>query len=72
MSLTIMVHFILMLLGVGIIAGLLYWLIGSAPFIPDPFKKGLQWVVLALCVVLLIYMIIGLIGGGTSTPLFTR
>lgn len=39
--------------------GVLYWLIGSAPFIPEPFKGFAQWFVLAACVIWAFSVLLG-------------
>ena len=33
-----LIHIVLVLIVVGIIAGLLWWLVGRAPFLPEPFS----------------------------------
>jgi hypothetical protein len=69
MDISGLVHIVLVLIIVGMIAGLLWWLVGRAPFLPEPFKSIIQWVILALCVIFLIYaVLLPLVGGsGTST-----
>jgi hypothetical protein len=58
MDVAYMVHVVLVLIIVGMIAGLLYWLVGAAPFIPDTFKKVIQYVILAVCVIYLIFAVL--------------
>jgi hypothetical protein len=67
-----LVHMVLVLLVVGMIAGLLWYLVGRAPFLPDPFKQVIQWVILVVCVIFLIYaVLLPIIGGsGSGRPLF--
>lgn len=50
------------LLGVGVVLGIAYFLVGAAPFINDMFKKILQYAVLFVGAILLIYLILGWIG----------
>jgi len=50
------------LLGIGVILGIAYYLIGAAPFINDMFKKILQYAVIFVGAVILIYLILGWIG----------
>lgn len=58
-------HFVIVLLVVGIIAGLLYYLVQRAPFIPDPFKPVLLWIILAFCVLfVIIEVLLPMIGDG--------
>jgi hypothetical protein len=66
MDISGLVHLVLVLLVVGMIAGLLWWLVGRAPFIVEPFKSVIQWVILAICIIFLIYaVLIPLVGGGS-------
>jgi hypothetical protein len=66
-----LVHLVVVLIVAGIIIGLLWWMVGSAPFIPANFKAVIQWVILALCVLFVIAeVLIPLMnGGGTTAPL---
>lgn len=67
------VHLILVLIIVGIIAGLLWWLVAKAPFIPEPFKGVIQWIILAACVLFLIFdLLLPLVEGTGTTHLFHR
>ena len=60
-----LIHTLWVLIIVGIIAGLLYWLASKAPFLPEPFKPIIMWVILAICVIFLIaYVLLPLIGAG--------
>ena len=67
-----LIHIVLVLIVVGIIAGLLWWLVGRAPFLPEPFKSVIQWIILAFCVIFLIYAILLPLVGGDSRPLLHR
>lgn len=42
-----------------LIAGVIYWLIGKAPFIAPPFQQIAQWVLIAVVV---IYVAIAILG----------
>jgi hypothetical protein len=64
-----LVHIVLVLIIVGMIAGLLWWLVGRAPFLPEPFKSVIQWIILALCVIFLIYAVLMPLVGGSTHPL---
>jgi hypothetical protein len=67
MDISALVHIVLVLIIVGMIAGLLWWLVGKAPFLPEPFKSVIQWVILAVCVIFLIYaVLLPLVSGGGS------
>ena len=50
------------LCGLGIVFGIAYYLVGAAPFINDLFKKILQYAIIAVGGILLIYLILGWIG----------
>jgi hypothetical protein len=51
----------------AIVFGLLDYLIKSAPFIPDPWKGTIRWVLLALGILVLIGVLLSFISG---TPIF--
>jgi hypothetical protein len=53
----VIISIVVLILGCGV----LYWIIGSAPFIGDPFKSFAQWAVLVLCVVWAFGMLLGYI-----------
>ena len=61
------VHLVLVLIIRGIIAGLLWWLVAKAPFIPEPFKSVIQWIILAACVLFLIFYLLLPLVSGTGT-----
>ena len=60
-----LVELVWSLLVLGICVGLLLWLVDSAPFIPEPFKSGLHWLIIAFAV---FYVIAMLLGGATPVP----
>lgn len=72
MSADWMVHTVILLIVIGIIAGLLYWLVQRAPFIPEPFKSVIGWIILAFCVLFLIYAVLLPLVGGAGEPLLRR
>ena len=53
-----LIHLVLVLLIVGMIAGLLYYLVQKAPFIADPIKPVILWVILLVCVLFVIFDIL--------------
>lgn len=55
------VHAIIYLLIMGIVFGILLWIVRSAP-IPDPFKKVVVWVVYLVGALFLINWLLGLTG----------
>jgi hypothetical protein len=68
-----LVHIVIVLIVLGMIAGLLYYLVQRAPFIPEPFKAIICWIILAVCVLFLIYwLLLPLVGGSGSAPLYHR
>lgn len=56
-----LVNFVLYLIGIGCILGLLLYLVSIAP-IPEPYKGWLWFVVMAVAIVILIYIILSLVG----------
>jgi hypothetical protein len=73
MDMGTLVHIVIVLIVGAMIAGILWWLVGSAPFIADPAKSFIQWVILALCALLVIYLILmPLIGGTGGTTIIRR
>lgn len=53
-----LISILVTVLVVALIAGVVYYLIGLAPFIPPELKAPLQWVVLAIVVIwLLLYFV---------------
>jgi hypothetical protein len=61
-----LVQLVIYLIGVGCILALLLYLVTSSP-IPDPYKGWLRWLVIAVAVVILIYILLGLIGDRPPT-----
>ena len=68
-SLSGAVNVIVTLIIAGIVFGLLDLLVQRAPFIPDEWKAGIRWVLLALAILVLIGILISLTGGG---PIFRQ
>lgn len=58
------VHFIIYLIVVGCILGLLLYLVAISP-VPEPWKGWLHFLVIALSVVIVIFILLGLISGGS-------
>jgi uncharacterized membrane protein YedE/YeeE len=49
---------------IGMVAWLLIYLIDQfAPHLPDPIPKFLRLLVIAVCVIAVIYLLLGLVGG---------
>lgn len=53
---------VVQLLGIGVIFGILYYLVGAAPFINDVFKKLLQYAIILIGALLAIFVILGFLG----------
>lgn len=71
-NITSLVQFVFMLLIVGMIFGLLYWLVQKAPFIPDPFKPVILWILLAIMVAFVILeVLLPLLHGGPALRIGT-
>ena len=63
MDIASVVHIIVYLIVVGIILGLLLYLVNISP-VPEPWKGWLHFLVIALTILIIIYMLLGLVGGG--------
>jgi hypothetical protein len=57
-----LIHSLLVLIIVGVVLGLLYYLVQIAPFIPAIFKQILGWLIILFGVLILINVLLGLIG----------
>lgn len=57
-----LIHSLLVLIIVGVVLGLLYYLVTIAPFIPAVFKNILIWLIVLFGVLILINVLLGLIG----------
>jgi hypothetical protein len=49
-----MITSLLGLIIVGVVLGIIYWLVGAIPFIPPMFKQVLQWIVILFAALILI------------------
>jgi uncharacterized membrane protein YjjP (DUF1212 family) len=61
------IHSLLYLVIVGIVLGILYYLVTIAPFLPDLFKKVLGWLIILFGAIFLINVLLGF----TGHPIFT-
>lgn len=57
-----LVHQLLFLVIVGIVLGIIYWLVTIAPFIPEVFKKVLGWLIMLFGALILINVLLGMVG----------
>jgi hypothetical protein len=57
-----LVWYFFVLLGVAVIFGLIHYAVKTAPFITEPFKSVLLWIIVLAGILLAIYIILGLIG----------
>ncbi len=55
-----LIHGFIYLLVIGVILGLLFWLVSKSP-VPDPFKTVLTWIIYAIAVLILINFLLGII-----------
>jgi hypothetical protein len=60
---TTLVNLVIYLIILGVILGLLLYLVRISP-VPEPWKGWLWFVVVAIGVIIVIYLLLGLIGGG--------
>ncbi len=58
-----LVNLVVYLIVLGCILGLLLYLVSISP-VPEPYKGWLRFLVIAVSVLILIYFLLGLIGGG--------
>ncbi len=58
-----LVNLVIYLIVVGCVIGLLLYLVNISP-VPEPFKGWLWFVVVAITVLVVIYLLLGLVGGG--------
>ena len=56
------VHALLFLVIVGIVLGIIYYLVTIAPFLPDIFKRVLTWLIILFGALILINVLLGLVG----------
>jgi len=56
------IHSLLYLVIIGIVLGIIYYLVTVAPFLPDIFKKILGWLIIACGALILINFLLGLVG----------
>lgn len=61
--LTALVNLVIYLIVVGCVIGLLLYLVRISP-VPDPYKGWLHFVVIAIAVIIIIYMLLSLVGNG--------
>jgi len=61
-----LVNFVIYLLIVGIIFGVLLFIVGKAPFIPEPWKQVITWIIYLVGALMVINLLLGLVGA----PLF--
>lgn len=59
-----LVNLVIYLIVVGCILGLLLYLVSASP-VPEPYKGWLRFLVLAIAIIIIIYILLGLIGGGS-------
>jgi hypothetical protein len=57
-----LIHSLLVLIIVGVVLGLFYYLVTIAPFIPAAFKQILTWLIILFGVLILVNVLLGLIG----------
>jgi hypothetical protein len=67
MSMSGLVDLVVYLIIIGVVFGLLWFLVDRAPFIPEPFKTWIKYVILFVGVLFLINWLLGIAG----RPIFT-
>lgn len=66
-----MINLLVQLLIFAIIAGLIYWVLTVLP-LPAPFGRIVQVVFLVICVIILLYMLLPLLGVSAYPRITTR
>lgn len=56
-----LVNLVIYLIVVGCILGLLLYLVSASP-VPEPYKGWLRFLVLAIAIIIIIFILLGLIG----------
>jgi len=59
-----LVHLVIYLIVLGVIFGLLLYLVSISP-VPEPWKTWLRFVVIAFVIIAVIYVLLGLVSGGS-------
>lgn len=67
MSIEGLVEFVIYLLVIGLIFGILLFIVGRAPFIPAPWKEVITWIIYLVGALMVINILLGFAGH----PLFT-
>ncbi len=62
MSVEGLVEFVIYLLVIGIIFGILLFIVGRAPFIPEPWKQVIVWIIYLVGALLVINVLLGFAG----------
>ena len=57
-----LIHMLLFLIVVGIVLGIIYYLVNAAPFLPVLFKQVLGWLIIAVGALILINCLLGMVG----------
>ena len=57
-----LIHGLLYLIIIGIVLGIIYYLVTIAPFIPELFKRVIGWIILVVGALILINWLLSLIG----------
>jgi hypothetical protein len=56
------IHSLLVLVIIGIVLGIIYYLVNAAPFIPALFKQVLGWLIILVGALVLINVLLSIIG----------
>lgn len=61
-SIQALVEVVVWLIVVGMVFGLLYYLVDHAPFIMEPWRSGIKYLILFVAVIMAINFLLGLVG----------
>jgi preprotein translocase subunit SecE len=57
-----LLHLVIWLIVVGVIIGLLLYILDTLPIIPDPYRQVVRTIVIVIGVLILIYVLLGFVG----------
>lgn len=57
-----LIHGLLYLVIIGVVLGIIYWLINAAPFLPEIFKKVLGWLIIVIGALIIINFLLSIVG----------
>jgi hypothetical protein len=62
MMIATLLHLVIWLIVVGVIIGLLLYILDSLPIIPEPYRQVVRTIVIVIGVLILIYVLLSFVG----------